>query len=141
MGEKIELSPAALALVMQVGKNSDALRSMLQKLEQHLHRGNPGPIFKAIRETVAECKQSSPDLLERLRQHISVRTLVNRLDQHRVHSAMGGPPLVNAYFWRLMARSMEREPRSIFFACGLWEELRRHALHENWFPGQGPELA
>ncbi|PYP84045.1 MAG: hypothetical protein DMG65_23180 [Candidatus Angelobacter sp. Gp1-AA117] len=141
MGEKIELSPAALALVTQVGKNSDALRSMLQKLEQHLHRGNLGPILKAIRETVAECMQSSPDLLERLRQHICVRALVDRLDQRRVHSAMGGPPLVNAYFWRLMARAIERQPQSIFFACGLWEEFRRHALHENWFPGQGPELA
>jgi len=141
MGEKSELTPAAVSLVTQVGQNLEGLRSRLQKLDHLLHRGDPGPILKEIRKTVAECRQSCPDLLESLRQHISVRADVEGLDQPRVNSAMGGPPLADAHFWKLMARSMEPNRWTIFFACTLWEEFRKHALRENLFPSKGPEIA
>ena len=141
MGEKAALTPAAVVLVTQVGKNSEVLRSRLQKLEHLLHRGSPGPVLKEIRETVAVCKQSCPDLLGRLQQHIFLLALDAGLESYRVNSALGGGFSKDAYFWRLIARSKEADRGTIFFACALWEEFRKHALHETWFPGKGPEIA
>ena len=62
----------------------------------------------------------------------------------RVTAAMGGPSLKNAYFWRLLARAHEEtpdDPLAIPLACSVWEEFRRHAVHEKWFPAKGPEIA
>ena len=61
----------------------------------------------------------------------------------RVTAALGGPSLKNAYFWRLLARAHEESPAalSIPLACSVWEEFRRHAVHEGWFPANGPEIA
>jgi hypothetical protein len=140
MGEKAALTLAAIALVTQVG-NSEILGSRLQKLEQLLNRGIPGPILREIREAVAACRQSCPDLLGRLQQHIFVRALGAGLEPYRVNSALGGRFIKNAYFWRLMARSNEVNSQTIFWACTLWEEFRKHALGEGWFPANGPEIA
>ena len=61
----------------------------------------------------------------------------------RVAAAMGGPSLKNACFWRLMARAHEEaaRPARVPLACSAWEEFRRHAIHEKWFPADGPEVA
>src|SRR5205814_10169670 len=58
------------------------------------------------------CDLAYPGLLERLRQHISVRALELDLPTRKVRAALGGASLKNAYFWRLYARSVEssREP-------------------------------
>jgi hypothetical protein len=52
--------------------------------------------------------------------------------------------LSNAYFWRLSARALEEEkgePMAIAFACSAWDEFRKHAVREGWFPARGPEAA
>src|ERR1022692_3758066 len=62
----------------------------------------------------------------------------------RVAAALGGPSLKNAYFWRLLARAYEEtpgDPVAIPMACSVWEEVRKHAVHEKWFPASGPEIA
>ena len=61
----------------------------------------------------------------------------------RVTAALGGPSLKNASFWRLLARAHEEATGalSIPLACSVWEEFRRHAVHEGWFPDKGPEVA
>ena len=93
---------------------------------------------------VTLCKEVCPDLLERLKQHISVRAMMAGAKADRVTVAMGGPSLKNAYFWRLLARAYEEtphDPLAIPLACSVWEEFRRHAVHEKWFPANGPEIA
>src|SRR5260370_7198045 len=61
----------------------------------------------------------------------------------RVTVALGGPSLKNAYFWGFVERAHEDSPNapSIPLACSVWEEFRRHAVHEGWFPAKGPEIA
>ena len=144
MGQTPALTPAALSLVNQVGGNVEALRSALQRLDQALGRNNKPLALQEIRNAVAACKQGCPGLLERLKQHISVRAWLVDLRADRVAAAMEGGSLKSAYFWRLLARAAEgnkQEPLAIPFACSFWEEFRKHALHEGWFPAKGPEAA
>ena len=59
-------------------------------------------------------------------------------------AALGGPTLKNADFWRLLARASEEArqgPLDIAMACSAWEEFRKHAIEEKWFPAFGPEVA
>lgn len=146
MGQKAELTPTALLLVRQIGGGGEALRAKLQKLEQVLEIGreNQGQTLREIRDVLAACKQSCPDLEERLKQHIWVRAIQTGLKKERLRSAADGGCLKNAYYWRLAAHAFERpakSPQSILYACSLWEEFRRHALNEHWFPAKGPEVS
>jgi len=144
MGQKPALTPAALSLVNQVGGSVEALRSALQRLDQALDRKNQPLALQEIRNAVAACKQGCPGLLERLKQHIGVRSWLADLKADRVAAAMDGGSLKNAYFWRLLARAAEehrKESLAIPYACSHWEEFRKHALHEGWFPAKGPEAA
>ncbi len=143
MGQKQTLTRAAEALVGQAGGGSLRLRSTLASLDQAFDRKNYGPAFQEIHEAVSLCREACPDLLERLKQHISVRAVQAGAKVDRVAAALGGPSLKNAYFWRLLARAHEATPNvlSIPLACSVWEEFRRHAVHEGWFPATGPEIA
>ncbi|MCX6638501.1 MAG: hypothetical protein NT090_25890, partial [Acidobacteria bacterium] len=131
-------------LVNQVGGSVEALRSTLQRLDQALDRRNQPQALQEIRNAVAACTQGCPGLLERLKQHIAVRAFLADLKADRVAAAMEGGSLKNAYFWRLLARAAEdnkKEPVAIPYACSLWEEFRKHAVHEGSFPAKGPEAA
>uniref|UniRef100_Q01SX7 Uncharacterized protein n=1 Tax=Solibacter usitatus (strain Ellin6076) TaxID=234267 RepID=Q01SX7_SOLUE len=138
------LTPAALELVNRVDGNFDFLRTRLKALDSALDRGNRPQILDEIRNAVAACSGAVPELMERLRQHISVRSLLEGLNAGTVASAMGGSSLKNAHFWRLRARAHEEkngEPGDIALACSCWEEFRKHAIREGWFPAKGPEVA
>jgi hypothetical protein len=144
MGQTPALTPAALSLVNQVGGSVEALRSALQRLDQALDRKNKPLALQEIRNAVAACKQGCPGLLERLKQHIGVRAWLADLKADRVAAAMDGGSLKDAYFWRLLARAAEEhreETLAIPYACSHWEEFRKHAVHEGWFPAKGPEAA
>jgi len=144
MGQAPALTPAALSLVNQVGGSVEALRSTLQRLDQALDRRNQPQALQEIRNAVAACTQGCPGLLQRLKQHIAVRAFLADLKADRVAAAMEGGSLKNAYFWRLLARAAEdnkKEPVAIPYACSHWEEFRKHAVHEGWFPAKGPEAA
>jgi hypothetical protein len=143
-GPKPRLTSAAIALVSQAGGNLENLRGALARLDQALQHRNQPLILQEIHSAVAACRQAEPGLLERLKQHISVRAITAGLKAEKVAAAMDGPSLRNAYFWRLVARAAEEEkgrPMAIPHACSLWEEFRRHAIHEGWFPAKGPEVA
>jgi hypothetical protein len=144
IGQKQKLTPAAEALVKQAGGGLAALRAMLVSLDLALDKKNHAQTLQEIGKAVRLCKEVCPGLLERLKQHISVRALLAGTKADRVAAAMGGPTLKNAYFWRLLARGHEEEhhhPLAIPQACSVWEEFRRHAVHEKWFPAKGPEIA
>src|SRR5260370_14686141 len=99
-------------------------------------------ILSAIGRAVAVCKKAAPDLLERLRQRVWAHTRVAEIEVNRVDAALGGQPLMDAWFWLLFARAVE-DPKqaSSMPACSLWAEFLAHAVHEGWFPRNGPEAA
>ena len=144
MHEAQTLTPAATALVNQAGGNLDQLRAVLKRLDAAMDRRNQPLILQEVHNAMAVGIQAEPALLERIKQHISVRAMIAEARAEKVAAAMGGPSLKNAYFWRLLARGWEvdkGEPVAIAQACSAWEEFRKHAIHEGWFPAKGPEVA
>jgi hypothetical protein len=136
-------SPLA-ALVKQVGGSLDSLRAALKRLDAALDRGNHSLVLQEIRPAVAACRDVAPDLLARLQQHISVRSKMAGLNPDKVAAALDGPTVKNAAFWRLLARAFEedrKDPMAIGLASSAWEQFRKHAVREGWFPAQGPEVA
>lgn len=144
IGKRQELTPAAGALVKQAGGGLPAVRTTLVALDHALDKGNHALALQETAKAVALCQEFCPGLLERLRQHISIRALMAGIRADRVATTMGGPSLKSAYFWRLLARAEEEgshNPAAIPMACSYWEEFRRHAIREKWFPARGPEVA
>jgi hypothetical protein len=144
IGQKQRLSPAAVELVKQAGGGLATLKSTLVTLDQALGKNNQALGLQQMGKAVTLCKEVCPDLVERLKQHISVGAMMAGAKPDRVVAAIGGPSLKNAYFWRLLARAYEETPHdpvAIPIACSVWEEFRKHAVHEKWFPASGPEIA
>ena len=136
------LKPAANSLVTEVCGDKASLRRALQELDSAIETKILGKILPEIERATATCEVACPELLERLRQHISVRALQLDLPTRKVRAAMGGASIKNAYFWRLFARSVEssRKPFGLLI-CALWEQFRRHAVAEGWFAENSPEAA
>jgi hypothetical protein len=144
IGQRQQLTPAAEALVKQAGGGPPQLRATLATLDQAMDKKNHGQTLQEIDKAVRLCQEVCPGLLERLKQHISIRAMLAGTKVERVAAVIGGPSLKNAYFWRLLARGHEEDhhqPLAIPLACSVWEEFRRHAVHEKWFPDAGPEVA
>jgi hypothetical protein len=136
------LTPAAAALCDRITRKS-ALRSALEALDQAFASSSTGRVLKAVRAVVDQCQQVSPDQLESLRQHISVRCAVAGLAPAKVKAAMGGPSRHDATFLRLFALGMEDSgnPEQVVLACSLWEQFRDAAVQEGWFAANGREAA
>jgi tetratricopeptide (TPR) repeat protein len=122
--------------------NKTPLRRSLEALDSAFETRVQGKILQEIQRAMSACQVAYPGLVERLRQHISVRALQLGLPTRRVRAALGGASVKNAYFWRLYARSVEssHEPMGPVL-CALWEQFRRHAVAEGWFGENGPEAA
>ncbi|MBW2427775.1 MAG: hypothetical protein JRF56_02370, partial [Deltaproteobacteria bacterium] len=127
-------------LVEKVTGNRRQIQHALQMLDNALAAGNPRKIFKATRNAVNICRKTCPELMDRLQQHISIRSWMLGMDADDVQRALGGPSLKNAYFWRLHARAAEIKGNHLL-AGALLEEFRKHALHEGWFAKKSPEVA
>jgi hypothetical protein len=134
-----------------LGKNSSLLAEKvigtnkttwdaLQKLDTALAANQPHKLLKAVRKTLEVCEQSRPELLDRLKQHVSIRSWMLDLDAEDVNRAMGGPSLKNAYFWLLHARAADLKGNHLW-ACALLEEFRKHALYEGWFSEKSIEVS
>ncbi|PYT30752.1 MAG: hypothetical protein DMG58_13690, partial [Acidobacteria bacterium] len=124
------LTAVAAALVSRAGGNPAALRRALEALDHSFASENDDRILRAIRVALQECRQNSPGLVERLKQHISVRSMMAGLEKNDVTSAMGGAPGDDAYYYRLFARGMEEtgNPEDLAVACGVWDDFRKHAV-------------
>jgi hypothetical protein len=142
-GSSQALTPSASFLMNQVGASVEALRRALEALDQSLTKSNQQLIARDIRNAVTACQQGYPEILERLKQSIAVRGIRLNLPESQVVSAMQGPALKDACFWRMFARDLEESHVEGNFhqACGLWEQFRRHAVHQGWFRPDGPEVA
>ena len=101
------LSPAAKALVQQSGGDPAALRRALEALDRAWTGDSPRTVLSAVRTAVQECRETAPVLLDRLKQHISVRCAVAGFDKGPVVQALGGSTRHDAHFQRLLARAYE----------------------------------
>jgi len=136
------LQGASIALVLQVGGNMEALRRALESLDAAFATKAQSKIIAAIQPAISACRIARPELVERLRQHVSIRAVKLNLPVKRVQAALGGPSIKDAYFWRLYARGIETSSEPLApIACSLWEEFRRHAVAEGWFREEGLEAA
>jgi hypothetical protein len=136
------LQPVSASLFVQVGGNIESLRKSLASLDAAFATKEQSKIIPQIQRAISACRTACPELIERLRQHISIRAVKLNLPVRRVHAALGGPSIKNAYFWRLYARAVETSPEPLApLACSLWEQFRRHAVAEGWFREDGPEAA
>ena len=136
------LRAASTALVSQVGGNMETLRRALESLDAAFATKAQSRIIPAIQPAIAACRIARPELVERLRQHISIKAVKLNLPVRRVRAALGSLPVEDAYFWRLYARGMETPGEPLGpIACSLWEEFRRHAVAEGWFREDGLEAA
>jgi len=136
------LSPAAVSLLDQAGENTVTLRAALETLHTSLVKGRQSNIIPEIQRALSACRTACPEILERLRQHITILAAGMDLSPIRLEAAMGGPAIQNAYFWRLCARFFEGgSEEARIEACSLWEQFRQHAVAEGWFREDGPEAA
>jgi hypothetical protein len=137
------LTPAAAALVSSTTSDFAVLRKALEALERAFDSHQNGNIVKAVREAVQACRTTAPDQIEKLKQHISVRSALADISPQKIHGAMGGAARSDANYLRLFARGMEElgDPENIARACAIWEEFRQHAVREGWFKANGPEAA
>ncbi|MCP4624929.1 MAG: hypothetical protein GY850_15600 [bacterium] len=127
-------------LVNKVCGNNKQVRNALRLLDNTLTAKKPRKLFKATRKAVNICRQNCPEILESLKQHISIRSWVIGIDAGDVNRALGEPSLKNACFWRLHARAAELKD-SHLWACAMLEEFRKHALHEGWFSDKDQEVS
>jgi len=141
-----QVSPANGALMQATGGGLTELQTVLRGLDHAFGEQGSRVPPNLIRDAVAVCERVAPDLIVRLKQHTSIRAMLNQVPLQSVLEAMGGSSRKDAHFWRLLARAMEKMaaaagPAVLFEACGAWEEFRKHAIAEKWLPAQGPELA
>jgi hypothetical protein len=143
LGQTVPLNAAGRSLVEGCGGSVEGLRASLQKLDLALEKKSASKVVLEIRSALDACRSCSPALLEKLKQHISVRVFLTELPASAVSVALGDV-VRNAHFWRLLARAFEerrQNPMDIPMALSLWEEFRRHALREGIVSDKGPELA
>ena len=124
----------------QVTGNRKEINKKLQDLESALSAGKLKKLSRAIGEAVALCQQSWPELVDRLKQHISIRSYMIDADEKTIRKAIGGPSLKNAYFWKLFARASEIKGDR-FSACAMWNEFLKHAVHEGIFSAKSTDCS
>lgn len=115
------------------------LRSALQKVDSLLGSFDLSRLMSAIRDSLRLFAASRPELLEKLRQHISVACVVNEVPVDEVVRVLGST-LKNAYFWRMFARgSYCRVPEAI--SALYWHRFLCHAIAQGMFSETSAEAA
>jgi len=142
-GKPAGLTTAAAALVSSITSDPAALRKALEALDKAFDSHKDGTILKGIREAMQACRETAPDQMDRLRQHISVRCALADVAMKKAQEAMGGTARHDAYYLRLFARGMEEagDPEKVAMACATWDQFRQEAVREGWFTANGPEAA
>ena len=134
-------SAAEQKLLTATGAHAAALRSAVEALEEAFQNKKQARILEAIRTAVASSYRIDKQTRERLRKHIAVRAGMQHLNHTAVHKALDGIPRWDAYYFRLLARSLEdqRTAESSAEAAIVWEDFRREALREKWFSADSLE--
>jgi hypothetical protein len=127
-------------LISKINPASFTLRTAFDRLEEAFTSGSEKKILSRIRSSVQACQAMRPALLDKLRQHISIRAWMKKLTPEKVVPAMGEWSRKDAYFWRLFAKAHEEEKQMVQ-ACFAWEEFRLHAVAQGWFTEESPEIS
>jgi hypothetical protein len=140
-GADFKLSLAEEKLIAVAGDHGAALRAAMAELEEALHGKKPTRILDAARKTMAASQHCGAAVRERLRQHIAVRSGLLGMQQSAVNAAVGGSPRWDAYYFRLLARSLEDQHSVDDYAeaTSIWADFRREAIKEKWFAPGGLE--
>jgi hypothetical protein len=140
-GTDSKLGPAGQRLVDAAGDHGAALRSALTDMEVALQAKKEKRILEAARTAMAAAHYCGAGTRERLRQHIAVRSAFLGIELSAVNAAVGGAPRWDAYYFRLLARSMEEQHNVDDYAeaVSVWADFRREAIKENWFAPSGLE--
>lgn len=124
----------------KVHPNQDPLRAALKRLDRAVRGDDGSGLQNAVAEALSECRRCRPDLLDLLRQHVSVLGVLHEWPVRIVRKALGGPSLTNAHFWQLFALAHEDMGMPVQ-ACAAWSRVARHATNEGWFGGDDAEMA
>ncbi len=113
------------------------LRAALDRIETAFRFTDFEMLAAAIRDSLRLCASTRPQLLERLRQHISIACLANEVPVDAVIPVLGST-IKNAYFWRLIAQAQEPIAPAPITALH-WERFIRHAVAEKMFSSTSPQ--
>jgi hypothetical protein len=132
-----KFTPAEEKLISVAGDHRAGLHAAVANLEKAFHAKRQRPILDAVRAVAAASNRCEPAVRERLRQHIAVRGIVQPLPLPSVHAALGSHPRQDAYYYRLLARTLENGQHLEGYAEAaiVWEDFRREAIKEHWFAG------
>ena len=138
---KVQFNAAETRLVEAAGDHTVALRSSVAALEASFAAKKKQPILEAVRRVTLTGVGVDAPQRERLRQHISVRCTMQHIPSQSIDAALGGSPRKDAYFYRLLARSLDQAgyAESSAEAVIVWEEFRAAAIRESWFAAGGVE--
>jgi hypothetical protein len=138
VGTDSKLSLAAQRLIASAGDHGAALRSALTNLEDVLQGKKEKRILEAARTAMVAADHLGAETRELLRQHMAVRTALLDIHAPAFKAAAGGAPRWDAYYFRLLAISLEDRQNMEDYAeaAAIWVDFRREAVKENWFaPG------
>lgn len=116
------------------------MRNALRALDAAFAQGPSQALYRQIRQTTLVCEHACPQILKRLRQHISIKATMANCPPEPVIDALGGRTVHDAYFWRLFARAVE-VIGDFSRACVLWDRFRNTAIQEGLFTATGQENA
>lgn len=141
-GTDSKSSLAGQKLIAAAGDHGAALRSALTDLEDALQAKKKKRILDAARTAMTASDHCGGVVTrERLRQHIAVRGVTQHIPLPSINAALGGAPRLDAYYFRLLARTLENQQNMDSYAESVvvWSEFRRAALNEKWFGPGGLE--
>ncbi|MGA2170788.1 MAG: hypothetical protein ABSG62_21590 [Terracidiphilus sp.] len=140
-GTDPKLGLAGQRLIAAAGDHGAALRSALTDLEDALQAKKQKRILEGARAAMAASDHCNAATRERLRQHIAVRSGMLDIEPSAINAAVGGAPRWDAYYFRLLARSLEDQHNVNDYAeaTSIWADFRREAIKENWFAPGGLE--
>jgi hypothetical protein len=134
--------PAEDLLCRRICDHAEGLRRELAALDAAFKSDHPQRIPERIRRAIKACREERPDLLELLRQRVSVRAMMMNAPASVIHDALGGASRKDASFWRLFARAQEeRGPNRVLQAAMGWDRFLNHAHAESWLVAGGAEDA
>jgi hypothetical protein len=133
--------PASSARLMRaIRRNAAPLRAALLQLDKSFTSAHPNVILRGLEEAVALCRELRPELVLRLRQHLSIKCFLLQLPANRVLTALGGPTPKDAYGLALQASALETQGE-LPLGCPMWAAFVEQAVAEKWFSRESPEAA
>ena len=127
-------------LVQRVGGPSLLLRSAIERFDEALAERGDGTVASRLSAVLQLCGQACPERLTPLKQHLIVKLDAEESFTSDFERVLRPLPGANAYFWRLLARSME-ECGDLPCACSCWDRYRRAAVDEDLFAVESAEDA